>query len=228
VIFTTLLAENADEILTATCERLGATFDASRSWQERLRGATGGQFDGVWVCGLLGMRLIQSGALAGSLGAAPVFQGRTKAVYQSVVVARKASGYASLADVAGSVLAVNDYDSWSGYGALVEHLQTHRRSIDLFSREVETGSHVQSVDALQQERADVAAIDHTVWDWAAARGQTEGLVVIDRSSPWPAPPLITINPEVADRVIETDLTGVPGIERWVRADPDEYEVFLDY
>ncbi len=228
MIFTTLLAENTDEILAATCDRLGATFDASLSWNERLRHATSGSFDGVWVCGLLGTQLLQSGDLAGSVGAAPVFEGRKRPVYHSVIVARQASGYASLADVAGAVLAVNDYGSWSGYAALVEHLQTHRRSIDLFRGEEETGSHLQSISAVQERGADVAAIDHSVWDWATARNLTDGLVIIDRSSSWPAPPLITINTEVADRVIATDLTGLAGIERWVRADPDAYEVFLNY
>lgn len=227
MIFTTLLAENTDEILAATCDRLGATFDVSLSWDERLHQVTSGSFDGVWVCGLLGMRLLKSGELAGSVGAAPVFEGRTKPTYHSVIVARQGSGYASLADVAGAVLAVNDYESWSGYGALVDHLQTHRRSIDLFGGEHESGSHVQSISAVQQRRADVAAIDHSVWDWAAAHNMTDGLVVIDRSSPWPAPPLITINSEIADRVIATDLSSVAGIERWVRADPAAYEVFLD-
>lgn len=228
MIFTTLLGQNADEMLTATCERLGATFDASQPWQERLRSATEGNFDGVWVCGLLGMRLLRSGDLSGQLGASPVFEGRTKPVYQSVVIARQGSGYASLADVAGAVLAVNEYGSWSGYGALVAHLESHRRSIDVFSREVETGSHLASIEAIQSRRADVAAIDHTVWEWAVARGQTTGLVVVDRSSLWPAPPMITINPEVAERVIETELDGVTGIERWVGADNGAYEVFLEH
>ncbi|MFW2380323.1 MAG: phosphate/phosphite/phosphonate ABC transporter substrate-binding protein [Acidimicrobiales bacterium] len=228
VIFTTLLAQNADEILSATCDRLGATFDPSLSWDERLQGATSGKFDGVWVCGLLGMRLIRSGDLAGAVGAAPVFEGWKRPVYQSIIVARQTSGFASLADAAGAVLAVNDYGSWSGYDALAEHLRTHRRSIDMFGSEVETGSHLTSIEAVKQRRADVAAIDHTVWDWAAARGHIEGLVVIDRSSPWPAPPLITLNTEVADGVIETDLTGIPGIDRWVAADQDEYEVYLEF
>ncbi len=228
MIFTSLLAQNADEILAATCERLDASFEALQSWQDRLEAATQGHFDGVWVCGLLGMRMLRSGDLDGLVGAAPVFQGRNKPVYQSIVVARSGSGFASLADVAGSVLAVNDYGSWSGYGALVEHLETHRRSIDLFRSELETGSHAASIASVQDRRADVAAIDHTVWDWATARGDTEGLVVIDRSSPWPAPPLITVNPEVAQRVVATNMDGVPGIERWVAADPEDYEVFLDY
>jgi ABC-type phosphate/phosphonate transport system substrate-binding protein len=228
VILSTLLAANADEILTATCERLGATFDASLQWEERLDAAREGQFDGVWVCGLLGSRLLRSGDLAGSIGAAPIFEGRSKPVYQSVVVARRESGYASLADVAGAALAVNDYDSWSGYGALAEHLQAHRRSIDIFASEVATGSHAGSIGAVQNRKADVAAIDHTVWNWHADRGQTEGLVVIDRSAPWPAPPLITIDPEVSERVIETDVSGVAGIERWVEANPDQYDVFLEY
>lgn len=227
MILTTLLAENTDEILAATCDQLGATFDASLPWSDRLHHARNGNFDGVWVCGLLGMRLLQSGELAGSIGAAPVFEGRKTPSYHSVIVARQTSGYASLADVAGAVLAVNDYESWSGYGALVDHLETHRRSIDLFKGEEETGSHLQSIGAVQQRRADVAAIDHSVWDWATERKLTNGLVIIDRSSSWPAPPLITINSEVADRVIATDLTGVSGIERWVRAAPEAYEVFLD-
>ena len=192
VRLTSLLAENADDILAETCQVAGGVFDRSLSWAERRAEAARGDVDGVWICGYLGVQLLARSELVGSIVAAPVFQGRNRPVYQSLIVARASSGFASLADVAGATLAVNEPISWSGYGALVEHLESHRRSIALFPSKVETGSHMNSIAAVRDRTADVAAIDHTVWDWANDRGATNGLVVIDRTSPWPAPPIISV------------------------------------
>ncbi len=224
---TTLLAENADEILAQTCRTIGATFDPSLSWADRREGAARGDFDGVWICGYLGVRMLARGELEGSIVAAPIFEGRKRPVYQSVIIARDSSGFASLADVAGATLGFNERISWSGYGALVEHLESHRRSIEVFTSQVQTGSHINSIAAVRDRVADVAAIDHTVWQWAGDRGETDGLVVIDRTSPWPAPPMIAPDPSLADRLIAADLSGVEGIERWVSADSEDYEVFAD-
>ncbi len=222
---TSLLAANADEILTSCASTLDPLKVDLKG--DRLDRFVSGELDAAWVCGLLGSRLLASG-LPGRIVAAPVFEGRSRPVYQSVVVARVDSGFASLADVAGATLAVNDYGSWSGWHGLVEHLQSHRRSIDLFSSQVETGGHVRSVAAVQHRDADVAAIDHSVWDWMKNNGNTDGLVAIDRTSPAPAPPIIVrddADAGVVGALVETDVSSVPGIERWVAADPEDYEMF---
>ena len=222
---TSLLAANADEILVR-CAGVVPELQIDLE-SDRLDRFTSGQVDAAWICGLLGSRLLTAG-LSGRIVAAPVFEGRSRPVYQSVIIARSGSGYASLADVAGATLAVNDYGSWSGWHGLVEHLQSHRRSIDLFSSRVESGGHVRSVEAVQARAADVAAIDHSVWDWMKNNGKTDGVVAIDRTSPAPAPPIIVrdgVDTSAIDSLLESDVSSVPGIERWVVADPEDYEMF---
>ena len=200
---TTLLGENTEEMLVAVCELIAhdgieISFDRGLSSQRRTDMALNGDVDLLWVCGLLGTRLIDSGELRCSIRLAPVFHLRTRPVYQSVIVARTDNAYASLADVAGTRLALNEHGSWSGYAALVEHLRRHRRSIGIFSTEIVTGSHAASVLAVREGQADVAAIDDSIWHWLVENGRTDGLTVIDHTGLWPAPPLV-IGHQVDDR-----------------------------
>lgn len=213
---TTLLGENTEEMLVAACRLLARdgieiSLDAATSWERRKQAALSGDIDLLWVCGLLGTRLIDSGRLPGTVRLAPVFDRRSRPVYQSVIIARTGRAYASLADVAGACLAVNEYGSWSGYAALVEHLRRHRRSIDIFSTETVTGSHAASVLAVQDGHADVAAIDDSVWHWLARSGRTDRLTVIDRTGSWPAPPLVIghrVDEHEAERLVDA-LAGLP-------------------
>lgn len=222
---TSLLAANADEILLE-CTSLTHGIDVDLEGDRQAKFESG-EVDAAWVCGLLGTQLLAD-RVAGQIVLAPVFEGRSRPVYQSVIVARAGSGYASLADVAGATLAINDYGSWSGWHGLVDHLESHRRSVDLFSVQMESGGHVHSVKAVQNRDADVAAIDHSVWDWLTRQGRTEGLVAIDRTSPAPAPPIIVrdgVDPTPLMALIDADLGSIAGIERWERADPEAYLMF---
>ncbi len=232
---TTLLAGNTEEMLVAAfgllaCDGIEISLDADASWERRKQMALSGDIDLLWVCGLLGTRLIDSGGLPGSIRLAPVFDRRSSPVYQSVIVARSGSVYASLADVAGARLAVNEYGSWSGYAALVEHLRRHRRSIDIFSDGIVTGAHAASVLAVQDGQADVAAIDDSVWQWMARNGRTERLTVIDRTAPWPAPPLVIghrVDDEKATRLVDA-LAGLPhrsvdGLDHFEPANDTDYD-----
>lgn len=166
-------------------------FDASaaRSSPDAAREGGAASADLVWACGLLTTKLIDSGKIDAEIVAAPVFVGQTEPVYHSVIVCRQGFGAGSLARAAGGRLAVNERESWSGHHGMVAHLHGIGTSIDSFSEIVHTGSHLNSVAAVRAGEADLAAIDHTVWEHlVATTDQTVGLTVIERTADWPAPP----------------------------------------
>lgn len=233
LVATTLLAANCDEALTDLCGLLAARdlplwFDPAQDHATRRRAVFAGEVDLVWLCGLLAVTTLADRRLTGSVRLAPVFAGRTAPVYQSVVVARRSSGFASLADTAGARLAINEYESWSGYRALVRHLTRRRRSIDMFAGPVVTGGHVDSVSAVQRGEADVAAIDDSVWAWLTEPARRD-LVVIDRTAPAPSPPIL-LGPriEAADAVTVAAVAAsvgsdqVTGIDRFAATSIDAY------
>lgn len=79
--------------------------------------------------------------------------------YSSSVLVRSADSIGGASDLRGRVCAVNDRESMSGMLALKLIFAPLARKGDFFSRAVETGSHVDSLLAVQQGRADVCAID---------------------------------------------------------------------
>ncbi|ACI52145.1 conserved hypothetical protein [Gluconacetobacter diazotrophicus PA1 5] len=94
--------------------------------------------------------------------------------YTSAVVARRATGPAvapppdgrailPLAVLRGRVLAYNAPHSLSGFLALRDDLHQAGAGPDLFSARVETGAHRDSIRAVAEGRADVAAIDCRSW-----------------------------------------------------------------
>ena len=142
-----------------------------------------------WMCGLLTVRLIDSGRLDAEIVAAPVFPGEPGPVYHSVVVARREDGRTTIDDLAGSTLAVNDRGSWSGYHALRAHFAEGGHVEAHFGSVVETGSHVASIDRILAGGADCAAIDCSVWsDLAAHDDRLRELRIVARTGDRPAPP----------------------------------------
>lgn len=236
LVATTLLAGNCDEALTGLCDLLAAEgiavrFDQRQGHDARRRAAFAGQMDIVWVCGLLAAQALGDGRLGGSIRLAPVFTGQRAAVYQSVVIARAGSGLASLADAAGTRFAVNEYESWSGYHAMRRHLEARRRTIDVFADRVVTGSHRGSVSAVRRGAADIAAIDESVWAWLPA-DEIDGLVVIDRTGPAPAPPVVMrIAGERRHRLEAAMLAvgpgGLAGVDRFVPVTDADYSVLFE-
>jgi len=86
--------------------------------------------------------------------------------YCSMVVVRKDDGHLSLADFNGRCAAFNSEDSQSGYSALravIAPLAKHQR---FFSKTVETGTHLRSMAAVVEKKADICAIDSVCWGLA--------------------------------------------------------------
>lgn len=184
----------------------------------------------VWACGLLTVEMIRADTLDAEIVAAPVFLGQNEPVYHSVIVARPGSGYGRLGDAVGGRLAVNEQESWSGHHGLVDHLGRIGLAIDSFAGPVHTGSHLNSVRAVIDNDADVAAIDHTIWEYLVARGEADDLVVVERTRDWPAPPFSlgrSLGPEsrnkLRDALLSVGPGDVDGLARIVPASREDYD-----
>lgn len=108
--------------------------------------------------------------------------------YRSLFVARAAAGIERLEQLAGARAVINDPMSHSGCNALRRRVsQGFFASIDV------SGSHVASLDAVREARADVAAIDCITWALLSRYrpAALEGLTVFERSPLAPTPPLVT-------------------------------------
>jgi len=176
--------------------------------------------------------------LAGRVGVVGAFDygviGSGRATYRSVVVARTAR---SLASFAGSVAAVNGWDSLSGWASLCAAVAPHGGGARFFERAVCTGSHVASIVAIQAGDADLAAIDAVTWSLLSRHrpGAVAGLEVVGHGPRIPTLPLITagevsvvraaVAAAIADPVTKV-ARRVLGIEQFVAVDAAHYSGVL--
>lgn len=233
---TTCLAENTDSMLRRWMEHLQGIgidieFDEGLTTGERLAMASSGEVDVLFACGLLTMELIALGTPL-DVVAAPVFESETEPVYRSVVICRADSAFESVADAANLRLAVNEYASWSGWHGLRAYLQSIGLTVGdkpggPFGSHMITGSHAASIEAVRSGRADVAAIDHSLWSYLVAtdHDRLDGLAVVAQTSDWPAPP-VTINTRLdgaTREALSTALKSTPGLRA---ASHSAYEFML--
>jgi ABC-type phosphate/phosphonate transport system substrate-binding protein len=110
-----------------------------------------------------------------------------------VIVARAGEAGNSLADFAGRRIAINGRDSLSGYVMLVAAMRDAGMPVPTTRSWIETGSHRQSVRAVADGRADIAAIDAVCWALAERHdpGVLRRLRIIERTALRPALPFIT-------------------------------------
>lgn len=172
--------------------------------------------DLVWMCGALYAAMDRGGELDHDVVAAPVFTGETAPRYHSVIVSRP-DGVATVDEALAGTVAVNEPASWSGHHALRHHVAPR-----WFAGEITTGSHTASLRAIADGRADCAAIDHSIWDAELRAGHsiTDRLRVIDRTTDWPAPPLLVrrgldrpTRDSIADALLDLGpLTGITSLE----------------
>ena len=226
---TTLLGDNTVPILhglvsSLQAEGLEVSFDKELPADEREAAARSGQMDVVFACGLLTVQMQRDGAPLQVVGA-PLFPGEREPVYRSVVVVREGSDLRSVDDAMAGRLAVNEYGSWSGWRAWELHAAEHGHDAEEHPTHVLSGGHVHSMGLVRSGVADVAAIDSSIWN-AAHDDERAGLVVIDETRDWPAPPLSvvdTMSPAhraVLDRVID----AAPD---WVRSDGSAHQIMLN-
>jgi ABC-type phosphate/phosphonate transport system substrate-binding protein len=226
---TTLLGDNTvpilHDLLAALRSRgLDVNFDDELPADERESSARSGAMDLVFACGLLTVQMQRDGAPLEVVGV-PLFPGEREPVYRSVVVVRQESPIRSVDAAMAGRLAVNEYGSWSGWRAWEHHVAEYGHHAEEHPTHVMSGGHVHSMSLVRSGVADVAAIDSSIWN-AAADADRAGLVVIDETQDWPAPPLsivATMSSEV--RVVVAEVIGASN--GWVPADGSAHQGMLD-
>ncbi len=108
--------------------------------------------------------------------------------YSNLLVRADAPG--EWTDFLGGRLAINGFDSQSGWAAPQNHAVAAGR---MFERVLETGAHPESARAVAEGRADIAAVDAVTWRLIAThRPQiAPQLRIVARTDPTPGLPLIT-------------------------------------
>jgi phosphonate transport system substrate-binding protein len=143
-------------------------------------------------------------ASVGLVPAAPVFdderlEGRPQ--YFSEVMVRADDDAASFVDLEGRVWGFNDTCSLSGYINTCNKLRELGQGDDFFERQVDTGSHLRSMEALLSGQIDGASIDSNVLarlhlDSPEIRSR---LKVVESWGPFPIQPLV-IRAELAEEL----------------------------
>lgn len=113
--------------------------------------------------------------------------------YSSFLVARLEDAQNTLEDFLGRRAVCNSADSQSGFNALQNTVAPLARRGRFFSDVILSGSHRQSLVALQQDSADLAAIDCVSWALFMRHepDELENLIVIGQTPLTPGLPLIT-------------------------------------
>lgn len=164
-------------------------------WPSRLDLIERGLPDVAWICGLLHVMEERTRLWHYEPVAAPVMRGRRyggQPVYFADLIVHASSNLYTLGDALGRRWAVNETSSFSGYHMLCCRLAQRGMVPRVIGQIVETGSHLQSLNAVLQQTADFATIDSTVWDaFVTQRPEQAGqLRVIATLGPFPAPPVV--------------------------------------
>ncbi len=129
--------------------------------------------------------------------------------YNSILIARCGHFPRGLAEANGAALAFNSPLSQSGYAAA---LVGARLAGIGYGAKLETGAHVNSIDAIKTNKADIAAIDAVTWRYFCAFEDTSGLCVLAQTPPTPALPYITHRQNSGSTffdIVETAIATLP-------------------
>ena len=147
-------------------------------------------------------------------------------VYFADVIVRGDSGIARFDELRGRRWAYNDRNSRSGWFSMLERVSGKAR---FFSQLIHAGSHLQSLEAVRDGRADGAAIDSNV----LLRQAHADLRVIESWGPFPIQPVIVRNgvDDALKTRIATALLSIHarhdlapfGFTRFARVDREDYD-----
>jgi phosphate/phosphite/phosphonate ABC transporter binding protein len=129
------------------------------------------------------------------LGVAPVFDDERnggRPVYFCDVIVRDDAPIRAFSDLRGSAWVYNDKSSLSGYYGLLDKLAVSGEDESFFGSVTCSGSHLNSIDAVLQGRADAAAIDSNVLRlrFRETPALRNTLRVIDSWGPYPIQPIV--------------------------------------
>lgn len=121
---------------------------------------------------------------------APGFAGSS---YCSLIVTREQAEQSKISDFDHPTVAINGYDSHSGWNALRLLVEKSGSWDEIFGKTIVSGSHAASIDLLRNGTADIAAIDCVTHALLGDTdpGRLDGIKVIDQTASAPSLPYIT-------------------------------------
>lgn len=146
----------------------------------------------------------------------PVYAGTDRpGEHRSLIVVRRDDPAYDLSALRGRVAAINDAGSNTGMALLRDRIAPLAGGLPFFGRVVATGAHANSVRAVGEGRADVAAIDQVTFAALARHdpGATDRLRILDTTGPAATPAFVTAAPPAVATLLGTVLAQV-------LADPD--------
>ncbi len=195
-----------------------------------------GEVEVAWVCTGAWPALARSGGAR--LLVVPVVDGGT--TYRAYVIVGRACTANSFADLAGCRFAFSDRLSLTGYRyPTLRATQVSQDAGSFFGETFFANSHDNAIEAVRRGLADAASVDGLVFDYLARNSpeSVAGLRVIERSEPYPIPPVVVsshLPAAEAERVAVTLLTlhqeggarsllAHVGIESFTRPIPEAYQ-----
>lgn len=135
--------------------------------------------------------------------------------YYSQIVTR-ADRPGSFAELSTGILAINGFDSQSGWGSIANDAAAAGLR---FTRVLVTGAHRESASAVAEGRADLAAVDAVTWRLICAYLPeiAAGLRILARTTPTPGLPLIAAPGTDAARTAMAVASAIGGLEPLDRA-----------
>jgi phosphonate transport system substrate-binding protein len=175
------------------------------------------------------------------LGVLPVFddeRNQGKPVYFCDVVVRNDAPIQAFSGLEGGTWAYNDACSLSGYYSLLDKLAESSADESFFDNIFCSGSHLNSIKAVLNGRADAAAIDSNVLRirFREAPALREELRVVESWGPYPIQPVVVssaLRPDLKQRLRSAFLSTEQdqqtrrtlkqcGLSRFVAADLEDY------
>ena len=207
-----LLQDTYASILNHVVEHIGctATLYAGQSLSE----FASGMADVGFICGLQYVRMKEWQDCPVELLAAPVLEGKHYyglPIYYSSIVVRIDSTYQTFDDLEGCTWAYNEPDSHSGCNVVCSSLLEQHKSPHYFGNVVRSGSHMNSLNMIVEEKVDAAAIDSHVFEVALRRNPilTEHIHCIDLLGPSTIPPIVVakrLDAALKERLRDTLIT----------------------
>lgn len=120
-----------------------------------------------FLCGLQYVHMKNRPSCPVELLVAPVLQGQRyqhRPIYYSDVIVQRESPYTRFNDLQGCTWAYNERVSHSGYNLVCYSLLKHDKTPHYFGKMIATGSHLQSLQAILDGKADGAPIDSHLLD----------------------------------------------------------------
>ena len=154
-----------------------------------------GTADIGFLCGLQYVRMKNHHACPVELLAAPVLEGQRyqhRPIYYSDIIVQQESRYTSFEELQNCTWAYNELASHSGYNLVCYSLLKRAKTPHYFGKMLATGSHLQSLQAVLDGKADASAIDSHLLDvLRQERPEMAARIrIIDSFGPSTIPPLV--------------------------------------